>query len=268
LTRFERDTAVARAADGAFDLRIDRGWWIVIGPNGGYLAAIVLRALAAALADPTRAPRSLTVHYVEPAVEGPARVHVRVERSGRSLSALSARLEQGGRLVALALAAFSRPRESFEFQDLQMPQVAPPESLPAGQPPSERTTPMRERFETRRALGSIEPGTSARAVTGGWLRLAEPRLPDPPALAMFCDAWPPAIRQRESLGADGLRGVPTIDLTVHFRAPLPAHARPDDFYLCVFRTRTARDGFLEEDGEIWTRDGVLLAQSRQLALLI
>lgn len=268
MTRFERDTAVTRADDGAFDVRIDRGWWIVVGPNGGYVAAIVLRALEAALADPMRAPRSLTVHYVEPAVEGPARVHVRVERSGRSLSALSARLEQDGRLVALALAAFGRPRDSLEFQDLQMPEVAPPESLPTDPPPTMRTMPMRERFETRRALGSIEPGTSARAETGGWLRLAEPHRPDPPALAMFCDAWPPSIRQRQALGAAGLRGVPTIDLTVHFRAPLPAHARPDDFYLCVFRTQTARGGFLEEDGEIWTRDGVLLAQSRQLALLI
>ena len=268
MTRFDRDIAVTRAADGGFDLRIDRGWWIVMGPNGGYVAALVLRALEAALGDPTRAPRSLTVHYVEPAVEGPARVHVRVERSGRSLSTLSARLEQDGRLVALALAAFGRTRDSLEFQDLQMPEVAPPERLEARQPTNARTVPMRERFETRPALGSIEPGTSSRAVTGGWLRLAEPRIPDAPALAMFCDAWPPAIAQRQAFGPEGLRGVPTIDLTVHFRAPLPAHARPDDFYLCVFRSQTARNGFVEEDGEIWTRDGVLLAQSRQLALLL
>ena len=64
-----------------------------------------------------------------------------------------------------------------------------------------------------------------------------------------------------------MRGVPTIDLSVHFRAPMPPAARPDDPYLCVFRSQIARDGYVEEDGEIWTRDGILLAQSRQLALL-
>jgi len=36
----------------------------------------------------------------------------------------------------------------------------------------------------------------------------------------------------------------------------------------VFRTRVVHEGFLEEDGEIWSRDGRLLAQSRQLAILV
>jgi hypothetical protein len=36
----------------------------------------------------------------------------------------------------------------------------------------------------------------------------------------------------------------------------------------AFRTRTAREGFLEEDGEIWSADGTLLAQSRQLAIFL
>jgi acyl-CoA thioesterase len=68
---------------------------------------------------------------------------------------------------------------------------------------------------------------------------------------------------RSELGA----GVPTVDLTVHFRAAWPADLDPSDFALVVFRSRLARDGFVEEDGEVWTRSGVLLAQSRQLALL-
>jgi len=268
VTRFERDSAVTRAADGHYDVRIDGAWWIVVGPNGGYVAALLTRALQDAVGDATRTPRSLTVHYVTPGVEGPARVLVRTERSGRSLSSLSARLEQDGKLVALALATFARSRDALEFQDVHMPEVAPPEALRAREAIGARTVPMRARFDSRPAFDSPESGAAPRTVSGGWLRLAEPFVPDAPALAMFCDAWPPTIAQRQVLGPDGLRGVPTIDLTVHFRAPVPPDARPDDFYLCVFRSHVARAGFLEEDGEIWTRDGLLLAQSRQLAMLI
>ncbi|MGH2978605.1 MAG: acyl-CoA thioesterase, partial [Solirubrobacterales bacterium] len=54
-------------------------------------------------------------------------------------------------------------------------------------------------------------------------------------------------------------------LTVHFRAPLPL---PDGLLLGHFNTRLVRDGFFEEDGELWAPDGTLVAQSRQLALLI
>jgi acyl-CoA thioesterase len=62
-----------------------------------------------------------------------------------------------------------------------------------------------------------------------------------------------------------LGGVPTVDLTVHIRAALPL---PGDFVLAVFRTREVSGGFLEEDGEIWSRDGRLLAHSRQLGVML
>jgi acyl-CoA thioesterase len=58
--------------------------------------------------------------------------------------------------------------------------------------------------------------------------------------------------------------VSTIDLTIHFRAKLPL---PADWLLVRFESRLARDGFIEEDGELWTTDGRLIAHSRQLALL-
>ena len=45
--RFDRDTALTPLGEGRFGVRIDRGWWIIRGPNGGYLAAILAKAAAA-----------------------------------------------------------------------------------------------------------------------------------------------------------------------------------------------------------------------------
>ena len=120
------------------------------------------------------------------------------------------------------------------------------------------------RFDVRPALGGAMFAGADEALTGGWLRFSDARGTDAIALAMFADAWFPApwVRLRGPVAA------PTIDLTVHFRGPRAASAlAPGEPVLAVFRSTTAADGFFEEDGELWTRDGVLLAQSRQLALL-
>jgi len=37
--RFSTDTAVTPLEDGRYAARIDPGWWIERGPNGGYVAA-------------------------------------------------------------------------------------------------------------------------------------------------------------------------------------------------------------------------------------
>ena len=82
---------------------------------------------------------------------------------------------------------------------------------------------------------------------------------------MLADAWPPAVFQL----AEEFFPAPTVELTVHFRAALPlAGATAEDFHLVRFQTMLVRDGFFEEDGAIWSRDGQLLAQSRQLALAL
>jgi len=268
VTRFDRDTAVRRLGPGEFEATLDPGWWIVVGPNGGYLAATLLRALTETVGEPERPPHSLTVHYVSPAREGAVAIRTRVERAGRSLTTLSARVEQNGALVALALAAFARARPSAEFTDVRMPEVAPPETLAQLASPPDRTVPMRERMESRPAFGEPMRASAAQALAGGWIRTREPRVADYAELALLCDAWPPAVAQHRALAAQAPRGMPTVDLTIHFRAPVPADAQPGDFYLGVFRSRTLRAGFVEEDGEIWTRGGLLLAQSRQLAMLI
>jgi hypothetical protein len=60
--------------------------------------------------------------------------------------------------------------------------------------------------------------------------------------------------------------VPTIELTLHFRATPPADATGP--VAVRFTSRTAHDGYVEEDGELWSADGTLLVQSRQLAIVL
>jgi acyl-CoA thioesterase len=149
------------------------------------------------------------------------------------------------------------------------PNVPPPSALPSLDSLEQSRTmpalPMRDRYEQRWALGSLPFTNATQAVAGGWIRLnpAEGVAPvDHVLVAALTDAWTPPIFAR----VDQRVGVPTIDLTVHFRAPLPA--ADAGWFLVVFRSQMAADGFVEEDGEVWTPDGRLLAHSRQLALIL
>ena len=69
-TTFDRETAVTKQGDGRYSATMATSWWVVRGPNGGYLAAIILRTLTDAVDDPERTPRSLTVHYAQRAGRG------------------------------------------------------------------------------------------------------------------------------------------------------------------------------------------------------
>lgn len=262
-TGFDDDTALAQVRHGEYEGHIRDGWWVGRGPHGGYVAAIVLRAMEMTLDDPRRHPRSFTIHYLEPPAAAPCRVAVTVERSGRTLTTLSARLTQAGRTCAIALAAFALPKASFSFSDAVMPEVPPPEQAPLLRR-LEQGPAFAERFDYRWGIGDPPFSGSRYARVGGWIRLAEPRVADDLLVATYTDAWMPCIFPvlREPLAA------PTMDLTIHFRTDLPLpNARPEDYILAVFESHLAGNGAFEEDGMLWSRDGVLLAQSRQLAML-
>jgi acyl-CoA thioesterase len=262
--KFTRDTSVVQTGPGAYEGTVSRDWWIAVGPNGGYLAAMLTRALIATVGDEERTPRSLTIHYASPPAEGPIAITTTIERAGRSLTTVSARMEQDGRLVAIAIAAFSKARRGgVEFANAQMPQVAPAADLQPV-PTSPPLPPFTVNFEMRHAIGPRPFTQAAEAASGGWIRPAERQPWDYAWIAQLSDAWIPAVFTR----LDAPNPVPTIDLTIHFRAELPLpDLTPDDHVLAAFRSRVSAHGFVEEDGELWSRDGTLIAQSRQLALL-
>lgn len=263
-TAFDRDTALQAKGEGLFEGRVDDRWWASRGPHGGFLAALMMRAVIESTDDGERAARSFTTHFIAPPERGTVEITTRLERVGRSRTSISARMEQDGRTIALALAALSAPWTGFEYADVAMPKVPGPQDAPEVE--NEAVTPAFFRnFHARWAVGDPPFTSSDRALSGGWIRLSEPRVIDAVALAAIADAWVPAVFSRLSHPVP----TPTVDLTVHFRRALPLpESGADDLYLSIFRAGVAADGFFVEDGEIWSERGELVAQSRQLAVMM
>jgi acyl-CoA thioesterase len=257
MTEFDDDTALVRHGTTWVGHITDR-WSIGPGrPNGGYIASFLIRAMQAASPQPD--PLTMTTHYLSrPAVDAPVAVTVEVVRAARSHAFLHARLEQDTQPVAVAMAAFgSRDRPGPELLH-PMPAVPAPSELEVTRGTMPGMT-FRDRFEWR-PPPELRPerwGEGGEATSGGWQRLLDRDLDDL-AVPLFMDAFAPAVFARMAVGY-----VPTVELTVHWRGR--PHTR---WHYGEFRTHHIADGYLEEDGLLWGEDGRLVAQSRQLALLI
>lgn len=273
VSAFSGGTNATLIGDGRYAVDLDRRWWIERGPNGGYVAAILLRALTQTVDDPSRVPRSFVTHYLAPPSEGPAEVHTTIERVGRQLSFVAARMVQGTKLLATSSAVFaaavSTPDETA-FNDGISPPVlldGPPMHPPAevSMLPGGPDIPMRHRYQTQWAIGERPPAESRSGELGGWIRLDPsegPYEPDHVLVAAMTDAWIPPLFTRIRM----MVGIPTIDLTIHFRA---RHiATTDGWFFTRFVSRMSAEGFVEEDGEVWNTSGELVAHSRQLSMVL
>src|SRR4051812_49725072 len=109
MTVFDADTAVQRVGPELFKARIDPKWWVIRGPNGGYVAAILQRAMTEAVGDPLRPARSLAVQFLTPPEAGPVDIHTPIERQGGALSNTTARPGQSERPFPPPLAGLSGP---------------------------------------------------------------------------------------------------------------------------------------------------------------
>jgi hypothetical protein len=269
-SEFDRDTAVvARPGEpGTYDSELSAGWTIIKAVNGGYLLAVVGRALREAL--PHRDPVTITAHYLTASEPGPAVIRTETVRAGRTMSTGQASLFQRdaeGREV-------ERIRVVAAYSDLgalpdDVRTSATPPHMPSyddcvsssdrpGGGPVTGSTAILDRLDLR-----IDPATAGWAIGApsgaghmrGWLGLADGRDHDAVSVLLAVDALPPTAFD---LGLAGW--VPTLELTVHLRCqPAPGPLR------VALTTRNLAGGLLEEDGEVWDSKDRLVAQSRQLA---
>ncbi len=272
MSRFERDTAIERIADGHYRATVDPGWAVIDGaaPNGGYLMALAARAMRDGHGHPD--PATLTAHFLSPPTPGEVELDVEVVRAGRRHTTVAAQLRQDGRERVRLLGTFGDLAAADGLTHLDRP----PLDLPPIEDCIDATTrgvevaeaggypapPILERFDHRQPealVGWAQGRPTGRGETGGYLRWRDGAPMDTLGLLTVADCYPPAVF---NLDGSSLGWVPTLELTVQVRGR-PA---PDGYLASRFATTAITGGYLEEDGEIRDSDGRLVALSRQLAL--
>jgi Thioesterase-like superfamily len=157
-------------------------------------------------------------------------------------------MEQDGKLIALALAAFSIRWQAPEAAELPMPVVAAPGP--------ERATP-------KEVMGRIEQGLAPT-----FLRhlVLQPRIGHCSSAALAYLWKSPSGSACPIQAARWTRSHSPYSATSAFR--LRSCADPAELCLARLATRVIHDGFFESDGVVWAADGTVLAHSRQLAILM
>jgi acyl-CoA thioesterase len=255
---FDEDSRVEPGADGEYTAELTSRWNGTRGAvNGGYLLATCTRALALSMPFPD--PIVISGFFLRPGMAGAATIATSLVRGGRTTAFGEAVLTQQGAEVIRATAVFARLGLGGQvFLGAAPPDLPPPDDcvrLPASGPGMPR---IAEHIDFRRVElpGWFRGEPTGQPSSEFWMRFADGRDADLLALPLLVDANPPPVLE---LGASST----TIQLTVHLRA------RPAPGWLaCRSSTRFVRGGYHEEDFEVWDSAGALVAQSRQLALLL
>ncbi|MGW0599770.1 thioesterase family protein [Streptomyces sp. NPDC002776] len=265
-SEFDRDTALTRREPGVYDIDLSAGWTIISAVNGGYLLAVLGRALSDAL--PHADPFTISAHYLTASQPGPAVVRTSVVRTGRTLSTGQASLfqydDQGREVERIRVLASYGDLDALpdDVRTTAKPPAIPPMDQCFGPQDGPAPVPGSSAI-THRLMIKLDPATlgwalgapSGKGEMRAWLGLADGRDADPLSLLLAVDALPPTAFE---LGIKGW--VPTVELTVHVRCrPAPGPLRVG------ITTRNLAGGFLEEDAEVWDSEDRLVAQSRQLA---
>lgn len=262
---------------GRWHASIPVGWNSGRGVHGGMLAATVARAMAAELAEPDLALRTLHVSFLEPPGGNDLVIDTQIARRG----GITAHLRAAGRghgqdeQAVDAWALFTRPRTPpDQYLDAQPPTVPGPDDCggdalltfpksPFGRPG------FMNHLDLRTALGVFpwdpawKPGAAAHYIR--WSRFVVPPLDaqgglDPLSLLVPGDLPGPSVMMRGAPD-EPLLGVLSLEYTVHF-----LEAPTDEWLLSDFRARWMGDGYVLTEADLWSA-GRLVAVASQSMLV-
>jgi acyl-CoA thioesterase II len=238
------------------------------GPNGGYLAALALRA--AGLRAEIKRPTSFYCHFLRSPDFDRVELEVEVLREGRRSESLSVRMTQYDKLVLQALVGTTASAPGHEHQQVRAPEIPGPEGLKSMEELfSQRERPPFRFWENieRRPIDQSTTPEPGPAIVREWTRFRPDACFDDPFLdaarsLILLDTygWPAAYRMYRK----NARIAPNLDTSAFFH-----QSSPDSEWLLVdHECIVAHDGLLGVSGRVWSTDGRLLASgSAQLCCL-
>lgn len=232
--------------------------WAVWGPNGGYMAALALRAALAA--SRFARPASFHCHFLAVGEFGPVELQVTTLGGGKRAESLRVDLTQGERLLLAATVwVVDEGLRGYEHAVTRPPDVPPPEALAsysdhAGEE-YDQWYPIWRSIEGRPVRWNEPPGEPEWHC---WLRFNDTPIPDVEADAVRQLFWldMPGWNATTSAHAWPFPFLtPNLDLMVQFHQFDPAA----DWMLAHGIAPIAQEGLVGCVSRLWTPDGQLLA---------
>lgn len=257
---FDRAVHLEERADGNYLGHTSEHYWNFVGPFGGITAATALNGLLQRH-ERQGDPLSLTVNFMAPIKAGAFTVGTRLLRSNRSTQHWAVELVQEGEgePALSAIAVFAARRDTWGLREATPPQARPFEELkPFKAALGIKWPAMYEMRYARGRFGVENPDS----LTHCWIADVPPRPLDHLSLTAICDAFFPRLFLRRPQMAP----IATVSLNIYF------HVDATDLacegagpVLCAAKAQVFNKGYYDQEGQVWGRDGVLLATTQQIA---
>ncbi len=259
---FCADTEV-RGNAGHYTARLSRDWEIW-GPNGGYIAAIALRAAGAATA--LDRPASFSGHFLSVADFDVVDINVTTLRASRRAASLRVSMTQQNRPIFEAMVWAVGDSDGLVHDSLVMPDVASPAQLePIEDIVSAEELSARSRFWNNfdERPRNFIPWAERRPGAPQWCEwyrfrpraLCDDAFADAARSLLLIDTmlWPAACQPH--LGGDSGFVAPSLDVNATFHRLAPE----SEWLLVDAVAPVATDGLIGGQARVWSEDGRLLA---------
>lgn len=233
--------------------------WEIWGPNGGYLAAIALRA--AGTVAQIRQPASFYCHFLSSPAFDTVQLGVNVLKRGRRAESFAVEMAQQGKPILHALVKTAADAPGYSHQHPEAPKVPAPETLKSYEellPPGRRPPFSFWNNVERRPVEQARTDESKEPVLREWTRY-RPR-------ACFEDPFLDAARALILLDTFGFPAAykryrsweylaPNLDTSAWFH-----HFNPECEWLLIDCECSVADrGLMGVSGKVWDTEGRLLA---------